>query len=201
MIFPRESSSEIVTKVPPALSPWRISSERYLEMIREGVLGPDDRVELINGMIIEMSPAGSKHDYVTNRLIKVFTPICNDLDFWVQSTLVVDSSHIYDPDFLLLKPRPSEDSYKDRHPDAHDVALVIEVAGSSLAKDREIKRPVYAAAGIPEFWLIDLESETIFIHRDPTGDCFQFIREVQKSESVDARCLPGKAISVSSLFE
>jgi len=184
-----------------ALSPWRITSERYLEMIREGVIGPDDRVELINGMIIEMSPAGPSHADVIDRLNELLFPIRGKHRIRIQSTMVLSEGQIYDPDFMLLKPRPSNDSYKDRHPGADDVALVIEVAGSSLAKDREIKLPVYAAAVIAEFWLIDLETETVSIHREPVGEAYQSVQTVEKGGTIDALCLPGQVVSVSALFD
>lgn len=169
-------------------------------MIRVGVLNREDHVELINGMIIDMSPAGSKHAYVTNRLIKIFTPICGDLELWVQSTIVIAEGQVYAPDFALLKPRPPEDSYKDRHPDPADVALLIEVCGSSLAKDRDVKLPAYAAAGIAEVWLVDLESEKVEVYREPGESGFASVGVVEKGGVVDARCLAGDAIALASLF-
>lgn len=198
MILSRDNPTP--SSIPPTLSPWRISTERYLEMIQDGVLDETDHVELINGMIIDMSPGGTKHAYIVNRLVKLFAPICGELELWVQSTMVIGEGQVYDPDFALLKPRPAEDSYKHRHPDPADVALLIEVAASSLAKDRDVKLPVYAKAGVPEVWLVDIESESVQVCREPGEGGFAAVEVVEKGRAVSAGCLAGESIKVESIF-
>lgn len=197
MILSRDNPAP--SSVPPTLSPWRISTERYLEMARDGVF-EGDRVELVNGMIIDMSPAGTKHADVIDRLNELFFPIRGKHRVRIQNTLVVAEGQVYDPDFMLLKPRPASDPYADRHPDAADVALLIEVCGSSLAKDRDIKLPVYAAAGVPEVWLVDLESETVQVCREPKGERYGSMQTVGGGQELAALCLPGQTVGVSALF-
>jgi len=198
MILSRDNPTP--SSVPPTLSPWRISNERYLEMIREGALGPEDHVELINGMIIDMSPAGSKHADVVDRLNELLFPIRSGHRVRIQSTLVVAEGQVYDPDFMLLKPRPASDPYANRHPRPEDVALLIEVCGSSLAKDREIKLPAYAAAGVPEVWLVDIENDTVQVCREPKGDTYQSTQTFKAGTALDALCLPRQTIDIDKLF-
>ena len=200
MIRSRDHFSSAEVGVPASLSPWRISTERYLDMIREGALGPEDRVELINGMMIDMSPAGSKHDDVIDRLNEQLFPIRGSHRVRIQSTLIVSEGQVYDPDVMILKQRPDHDAYASRHPDSNDVALLIEVSGSSLAKDRDIKLPAYASAQVPEFWLVDLESETVTVYREPVDTAYGSIQKLGKGQALTALCLPEQAFEVDKLF-
>lgn len=197
MILSRDNPTQ--SSIPPTLSPWRISTERYLEMAGEGVF-EGDRVELINGMIIDMSPAGTKHAAVVNRISKLFTRMCGELEPWTQSTMVIAKGQVYEPDFALLKPRSASDPYTNRHPGPDDVALLIEVCGSSLAKDREVKLPVYAAAGIAEVWLVDIESDTVQVCREPKDQGYGSMQTVGAGQEFTAVCLPGQAVGVDALF-
>jgi len=187
------------SSIPPTLSPWRISTERYLEMAGEGVF-EGDRVELINGMIIDMSPAGTKHAAVVNRISKLFTRMCGELEPWTQSTMVIAKGQVYEPDFALLKPRPASDPYANRHPHPQDIALLIEVCGSSLAKDREVKLPVYAAAGIAEVWLVDIDNDSVQVCREPKDQAYASMQTAGAGEQLAAVCLPGQVVGVDALF-
>ena len=170
-------------------------------MIDEGVLGKDDHVELINGMIIDMSPSGPSHDYVISHLASRLYRIEMALEVRVQSTLVISEGQVYDPDLMLIKPRPDTDSYLHRLPDAKDAVLVIEVACTSMTKDRDVKMPAFATAGIEEYWLIDVETEKVLVHRDPSGRAYQSIQKLSNEAMLEAICLPGQSWSVASLFE
>src|SRR5687768_15831219 len=99
----------------------RFSTADYLEMIDKGVLGPKDKVELIGGVIVEMSPAGIPHNHCLMCLVRLFAPLLNNFEIAIQGTLTVSEGQVYDPDLMLLRRR--DDGYKTRLPDATDVAL------------------------------------------------------------------------------
>ena len=129
-------------------------------------LGPDDHVELIEGVIVEH--VTSRYSRIISyliRIIRLFAPLLPKFELLVQGTLTVSEGQVYDPDFMLLRQQP--DGYKTKLPDASDVQLVIEASESSFRRDQQIKLPVYAAAGIPEYWIADLNKEQLLIHRDP----------------------------------
>src|SRR3989304_9191972 len=132
----------------------RFSTAGYLQMIEAGVLGPRDRVELIGGIIVEKSPAGIPHNHFMIRITELFAPRLGRFQWAIQGTLTVAEGQVYDPDFMLLRRRP--DGYKTRLPDAADVLLIVEAAESSLRRDQQVKLPVYAGAGIAEYWIADL---------------------------------------------
>ncbi len=144
----------------------KLTVEQYHRMGEMGILQQDDRVELIEGELIEMAPIGHFHAGLGNLLIDLLGhPIRGRAIACVQNPIRLDLHSEPEPDFALLRYRP--DHYKQVLPAAADVLLLIEIADSSLRYDREIKRPLYARHGIPEFWLIDIPARGIEICREP----------------------------------
>jgi Uma2 family endonuclease len=129
----------------------------YDQMVQAGILHEDDRVELIEGEIIEMAAIGSRHAACVNRLVQLFVMhVAGQAIVHAQNPIRLSERTEPEPDLSLLKPRP--DFYAAGHPGPQDVLLVIEVADSSIGFDREIKIPLYARAGIPEVWSLAGES-------------------------------------------
>jgi Uma2 family endonuclease len=147
-------------------APFRFSSEDYFRLGEIGVLEEDDRVELIDGEIIEMSPEGSRHGACIRRLIRYLVPRVGKAVVGAQDSLSLPGSYWPRPDVVVL--RPNEDDYEEVHPTHQDALVIVEIADSSLRYDRRVKSQRYAQAGIPEFWLVDLKRNQIFIHTDPT---------------------------------
>jgi len=138
----------------------------YYRMFQAGVFSQEDRVELIEGEVVEMSPIGSSHGGTVNRSSTFLRRKLDDIVIVsVQNPVRLDDFSEPQPDLALLKPR--KDFYSKAHPIAEDVLVVIEVADTSLAYDRNVKLPLYARAGIPEAWLIVLAKEVIEIHSQP----------------------------------
>ncbi len=138
----------------------------YYRMAETGVLRPDARVELLNGEIIDMSPVGPFHGGVTKRLNRFFTRLGKGR--WlvaVQDPVHLDEHSEPEPDLMLLK--PAGDDYTTRHPRPEDVYLLIEVADTSLAIDRDEKLPLYGRAGISEVWIVNLIDQTLEVYREP----------------------------------
>ena len=142
--------------------------EQYHQMATAGILSDTDRVELINGDIIDMSPINSEHAGMVNRLLRVLTKrLLDKAIMTVQNPIHLDRSSEPEPDLTIVN--KSEDDYISAHPRPKDVFVVIEVADTSLDKDREVKAPLYAKHGIPEYWIINLQDRQIELFRQPSN--------------------------------
>lgn len=150
-------------------------------MAKAGIFNEDDRVELIEGEIVEMSPIGPRHAGTVNRLIGCFIPLQMErrVTITVQNPIRLGKYSEPQPDLALLKPRP--DFYSTSHPEPKDILLIVEIAETSVDIDRQVKIPLYAQAGIPEVWLLDLSEEKIKVYQEPTP---QGYRKVDKLERV-----------------
>jgi len=144
---------------------FEFSVAAYERMIDLGILTKNDHVELLEGVIVQMSPKGIGHnlavDYLTKALILMLK---DDWSVRPQGTLQLSKAEP-EPDLVVLRGLPEDYS---RHPNEHDVGLIIEVSDSSLAKDRDTKGVIYAKYGLPEYWIVNLVDEQIEIYkRDP----------------------------------
>jgi hypothetical protein len=163
----------LVTSLPPHSPPlMRISCDRYHEMIASGGLREDDRIELIEGYLVTKMSIGSLHSGMVNRLNRLLGRLFGDSAIvTIQNPVTIHEYSEPEPDVVVAKFR--EDFYADRHPYPEDILLVIEVADTSLAFDREAKIPLYASCGIPESWLVDLIHHEIHVFRRPDGAKYQ----------------------------
>jgi Uma2 family endonuclease len=165
-----------------------LTTEAYHLMIEAGLLTEDDRVELLHGEIIDMGPIGPKHSAFVRRLDQQLQQrYQGKLQVSVQCPIEATPFSEPEPDLCLLAPR--EDFYELSHPKPEDVFLVIEVADSSLEKDRQIKLPAYAQAGIPVLWIVNLIERQVEVYTQPTGDRYK-LREL---------ALPGDTLSLPEL--
>ena len=146
----------------------RFNVKEYYRMAETGVLRPDARVELLEGKIIDMSPIGPFHGGVTKRLIRFFTALAKGR--WIvsaQDPVHLDEYSEPQPDLMLLK--PDADDYTSRHPRPEDVFLLVEVADSSLLRDQRDKTRIYARAGIPIYWIVNLVDQRVEVYTQPSG--------------------------------
>ena len=147
------------------MSKRALSVTEYHLMGDVGIFAPGERVELIEGEIINMPPIGSTHSGIVDHLNRLLVRAVGDKAIVrVQNPVVLSDLSEPEPDFALLKPR--DNFYKDATPSASDVLLLIEVADSTLRYDRDIKAPLYARHGIPETWIIDIANAQVTIYRD-----------------------------------
>ncbi|MBI4754201.1 MAG: Uma2 family endonuclease [Betaproteobacteria bacterium] len=176
----------------------RLTVSDFRRMAEAGVLGEDDRVELIEGELFDMAPIGSRHASIVDFLAERFTLGAGGrVLVRVQGPLEVSPNNEPAPDLLLLKPRP--DRYRDALPQASDALLVVEVADSSLARDRDVKIPLYARHAIPEAWLVDVQSRCLTVFRDPRPAGYRRAMEFA-SGTVAPQCLPDVSIDVADLL-
>lgn len=176
-----------------------VSATEYLRMGEAGVFGPEARLELIEGEIVEMTPIGSRHAGTVNTLNRLLVRLAGDRAVVsVQNPAIVSARSVPQPDLALLAPR--DDSYSAAHPTAANVLLAIEVADTTLAFDIETKVPLYARAGIPEVWVVDVNEQAIRVYRDPSASGYKTSFTVAGEGSVASLVLPDVRIVVSDLF-
>ena len=163
-----------------------INVEEYYKMAEVGILKPEDRVELIGGEIFEMSPIGSRHAGIVNKLAKILNNLlAEEAIVSVQAPIRLGSNNEPQPDIAIL--RYDAEFYTSAHPQSSDVHLIIEVADSSLEYDREIKLPLYASSLIPEYWIVNLESSQVEVYRRPHGQNYTEKKVFDSHESIPLR--------------
>lgn len=182
-------------EVSPA--PYRFTVEEYLAMGRAGILSGEDRVELIDGQVVEMSPIGDWH-------IKSVRRLGHLLRGQVPSTVVIDAQNALDvgqhtqvvPDLMVL---PEATLSWERPVAGHECLLLIEVADSSLEADRTTKTATYAAAEVPEYWIVDLAGRAIEVYRDPSAARFGSRTVHGTGAVISALLVPGLAVPVADV--
>ena len=184
---------------PSAALPHRFDVDDYHRMAEAGILSAEDRVELIEGEIIDMAPIGSAHGGTVVGLNELVARMVADgiVLASVQGPLRLDRHNEPQPDLMLLRPR--RDRYRNSHPTAADVLLLVEVADSSLAYDRGPKLALYARHGVPEVWVVDLIGRTVEICRRPGPQGYAERREIGDGE-VTLDLVPALTIDVSALL-
>jgi Uma2 family endonuclease len=149
----------------------RLTADEYHRMSEAGIFSEDDRVELIEGEIIDMSPIGTDHTSAVNRLNAIFARSLGlRAIVSVQNPVRLSSRSEPQPDIALLRYR--EDFYRHAHPGPEDILLLVEVADSSLRYDLEVKLPLYARHGVPEVWIVDLEHRRLEMYRRPAENTY-----------------------------
>jgi Uma2 family endonuclease len=168
-------------------------------MAENGVLTEDDRVELIDGEIIDMAPIGELHFGHVNRFNGVFSRLFSDhAVVHIQNPVRLGRHREPQPDVVLLKPR--EDYYASKMPTPDDVLLLVEVADSSLDYDRNTKVPLYAEAGIVEYWLVNLVEDHILVYRDPSPSGYGVVQVLRRGDVIRPLAFPDVDIAVSDLL-
>ena len=141
------------------------SVEEYHHMAEVGILAEDERVELIGGRILRMSPIGSQHAAYVSFLNRKLRAIEETVIVRIQDPIILDDETEPQPDVAVVKLKAN--AYADSHPHAEDVLLLIEVADTSLEEDRQIKLPRYADSGVPEVWIFNLIEDIVEVYREP----------------------------------
>ncbi len=207
-----DSKNEIshVSTLPaaPPLSPARnriaaatytLSVAQYDRMIEAGILPENEHVELIEGEIIEMAALGRRHASRVNLLAESLTEQSKRRYIVsVQNPIQLDDLSEPEPDIALLTRR--DDFYRHQLPRPADVLLVIEVADSSLEYDRRTKLPLYARAGIREFWLINLIEERIEIYTEPANGAYTKVVYIKRGETLISVTLPDITLDADALL-
>ena len=176
----------------------RFTVDEYHRMVQAGILSEDDRVELVEGEIVEMVPIGSRHAACVNRLNRLLSRAGERAVLSVQNPIRLSAHSEPQPDLALLLPR--QDFYASAHPGPEDVLLVVEVSETSSGPDREAKIPLYARAGIREAWLIDLEGEVVEVYQRPSSDGYGEVRSFRRGERISPEAFPDLTLSVEEVL-
>ena len=174
--------------------------EEYRRMGDVGILKPSDRVELIRGEIVEMSPIGRRHYAFVDNLARLLILQLGDRALVsVQGPIALADDSEPEPDVAVYRRRAVP--YKDADRRAEDALLLIEVAETSLAYDRSTKLRLYAAAGIPEYWVVDCRVESVEVHRMPAADDYRAVRSVLGADAtVTLQAFPDVTLALAEIF-
>lgn len=177
----------------------RFTVEQYERMVEAGVIQPDERVELLDGEVVEMAPIGPPHSARVDRCSNhLWRALGTDVIIRVQSPLHLSDISMPEPDLTVLRHR--DDFYGSRHPTVADVLLLIEVGDSSARFDREVKLPLYAAASVVEVWLLDVGARAISIFRDPGPGGYQTVSEARQGDVLRPAALPYAVVAAADLL-
>ena len=171
----------------------------YHRMADAGILLENDRVELIRGEILAMSPIGPRHSAAVLRATQALVRIVGDRAIvGVQGSVRLDEYDEPQPDIYLL--RPKSDFYASGHAGPTDIFLIIEVADSSLNYDRTTKMLLYAETGVPEYWVADIQNDCLFIHSNPQEGSYSLVRQLGRGDLIAPQLLPECQIPVDTLL-
>lgn len=171
-----------------------INIDAYHRMFEAGILTENDKVELIHGEIIQMGSGGKLHIAIVDRIANYLKEAVQKNSITrVQSPLVIPNHSEPGPDITLLKPRADFYATQDAQPD--DVFIVVEVAHTTWDRDYAIKRPLYATAGVPELWLVNMDKHELEVRRNPAPGTYKSISILQSGDEV-ALPVPGVTATV-----
>lgn len=192
------ASSKTLPAMALHLRHHRFSLESYEAMIAHGILGPDDRVELLAGEIADLPPIGSAHASCVRRISALLWRVAGDRAVVsIECPLALSADSQPQPDVALLQPR--SDFYESSHPGPNDTLLVIEISDSSLQRDRTVKRDLYADAAVPVLWIVDLQLKRIHCYSEPRNGAYTKSKIVDRRGALTLRAL-GLNIHAADFF-
>ena len=171
----------------------------YYQMAAAGILTEDDRVELIEGEVVQLPPIGSGHGGRVNRLTKLFVRALGDRAVVaVQNPVRLSEISEPQPDLAILHYRG--DFYGDSHPGPGDVHLIIEVTDTSGGYDRSVKAALYARTGIPEVWIVDVPGEVVSVFREPSPEGYRSVTDHRQGDTVAPLAFPDARLRVDEIL-
>ena len=177
----------------------RLTVDEFHRMVEAGVLAAEARVELVEGQIVDMAPIGSRHAAVVDFLTRAFgKAVADHAIVAVQRPVHLGHRSQPQPDLALLRRRA--DFFRNAHPTAIDILLIVEVSDTTLRYDREIKLPLYARHSIPEVWLLDLQSQQLHSYRDSNGAAYATKTSI-RSREVQLAALADVSIDLNGLAD
>ena len=187
----------MTTEVEVARRLWIVSE--YQRMVETGILTREDHVELIHGEIVQMTPIGRRHRAAVGALHALFVKRLGEgAVVWSQGALPLPPRSMPEPDVMLVKPR--RDLYREVDVRAEDVLLLIEVAETSLRYDRTVKMPLYAAAGVREAWIVDVEGGCVEAYREPGAEGYRRTLRFERGTMFRPEAFPDLVLSVSDIL-
>lgn len=181
------------------LARHRFTADEYHKMGETGILGPEDRVELIEGEIVDMPPIGRRHMSCVDLLTHLFVlGPGNEAIVRVQGAIRLNIRSEPQPDLIVLRPRA--DFYRDVDATPDDVLLLVEVADTTVNFDRRVKVPLYARAGIRELWLVDLTSDSVTVYPQPRRGSYADVAVVRGDDELSPLAFPNFTLTPARIF-
>lgn len=178
-----------MTASSSSIQHFKFSTDAYHQLVEYGLLPAEARVELLEGEIIEMSPINSPHSGTINRLQKYLEKMLGDLYvISSQNPIQIDPFSEPQPDLAVLQWR--DDFYFDKHPVPEEVIFLVEIADSTLEKDRTIKLPIYAKVNIPEVWIVNLKAKQLEVYTLPKDSNYTQKRIYKKGDLLEGTLVP-----------
>jgi Uma2 family endonuclease len=171
--------------------------EEYDRLVAAGAFPPEARVQLVQGEIVEMTPQSAAHATAVRRLQKALDSIFPG-GYDVRAQLPLALSELSEPEPDIAVVAGSLDDYRDRHPTT--AVLLIEVADSTLGFDRTRKLEMYAAARIPEYWIVNLVDSVMEVYREPQGSAYRTVRRLGPDEAITPVSAPNRRLTVSDIL-
>ncbi|MGD1712289.1 Uma2 family endonuclease [Dapis sp. BLCC M172] len=173
--------------------------DEYYKMLEAGVFTENERVELIRGEIINMSPMGIRHSACVKPLAELFIlRLAKTVTVGIQDPVRLNNTSEPQPDVSLLQRRP--DFYETQQPQPEDVFLLIEVSDTTIKYDREVKISLYAENNIVEVWLVNLTEECLEVYRQPIANGYEIVQTFQRGETVTIQALPNVTFTVDEIL-
>jgi len=172
---------------------------QYHQMIESGILTDRDRVELLQGEIIEMSPIGMQHAACVDRMNELLVrELVGRAIVRVQNPIQLSTRSEPQPDFAILQRR--SDFYANGHPQPSDVFALIEVSDTTIEFDRTVKVPIYAKDNIAEVWIVDLNAEAVQIYREPSEAGYQQLQTFRRGQAIAFQAFTDIQFTVDQLL-
>jgi Uma2 family endonuclease len=182
---------------PREITRRRFTVHEYHRMAETGILHEDDRVELIEGEVVEMTPIGGRHFACVNELNWLLgRRLGDEVRLSVQNPVRLGERLEPQPDLAVIRAR----DYAGSLPGPEDVLLLIEVSDTSLSYDRNVKLPLYARSGIPEVFIVDLVNEAIERHTEPSEDGYRLVRRARRGETLRSEAVPALVLPVAAVL-
>lgn len=176
-----------------------LTTTEYYGMMESGIIREGERVELISGQIFTMAAKGTRHTVSTTKLLKELLRLIEDRAVVrCQDPITLPNNSEPEPDLAIARLR--SDDYVNSHPTPEDIILVIEIADSTIKFDRETKAPLYAAAGISEYWIVNLIDDRLEIYRQPEGDIYTSIEIITPPRLVSLPQFSDIVININDSF-
>lgn len=193
MVAQQLETTAVVEESVTAPEKRRFSIPEYYLMAETGVLRRGERVELIEGEIIALSPIGVRHANMVRRLNKMLNAMVGDhATVDAQNPVRIGSASEPQPDIVLLE----HENYEDTHPVPSDVLLLIEVSDTTLIYDRDTKVPLYARSGIREVWIVNLNARLVLRYTDPRDGRYRLLEQLSSDDQIETQLLPSLTLTI-----
>ena len=181
-------SAPSTSNAPPQIEYRKFTVDEYHKLTEIGFFDEDDNVELLEGYLVHKMAKNPPHESTNDRLMRILIRMLPDeWQLRNQGSATINDSEP-EPDFIVMK--GDSRTYSTRHPEPADIAFLIEVADSSVHRDRSWKQRIYARAGVPEYWIVNLVERQIEVYSDPTGPVSEPVYRIRKDY------LPGSSVPV-----